>query len=154
MHPLGNRVKRESIGLFRYNDILVMKSAIMDYGDGMKNSDNKYLRLDDIKHELSIITDALVSGLPVEKIYHFGSYAYGNAGKKSDIDMYVLISDDSKYGRIEAMQEAYSCLSKSKYSIATDVLVEKLSEFELKANSHRLQRDVSSRGIQIYGRPQ
>jgi len=42
--------------------------------------------------EITQIKNAVIRALPVERLYLFGSYAYGTPTENSDYDFYVLIS--------------------------------------------------------------
>jgi len=54
------------------------------------------MNINNISNELEIIKKAVLNAVPAIKIYLFGSYAYGNPDKNSDIDIYVVIPDDYK----------------------------------------------------------
>ena len=43
--------------------------------------------------ELKLITDTVCSVVDAEKIYLFGSFAYGMPKEDSDFDIYVLLTD-------------------------------------------------------------
>lgn len=45
--------------------------------------------------ELKMIADTVCSVVNVEKIYLFGSFAYGEPKNDSDFDIYVLLTDKS-----------------------------------------------------------
>jgi hypothetical protein len=47
-----------------------------------------------IRAELDKLTELIINAIPVEKIYLFGSYAYGKPHKYSDLDLYVVLKDD------------------------------------------------------------
>ena len=42
------------------------------------------------------ITDKIVKALKPEKIFLFGSYAYGNPGKDSDIDLLIIMKSSER----------------------------------------------------------
>jgi predicted nucleotidyltransferase len=44
-----------------------------------------------VTEEMQNIINALIEELPIEKIYLFGSHAYGTPTDDSDYDFYVLI---------------------------------------------------------------
>ncbi|MCL2766959.1 MAG: nucleotidyltransferase domain-containing protein, partial [Peptococcaceae bacterium] len=46
--------------------------------------------------EIEAITEAIKDTVDCEKIYLFGSYAYGEPNADSDMDFYVVIPDDGE----------------------------------------------------------
>ena len=46
-----------------------------------------------IDQEIMVITEAIKSAIPVERIYLFGSYANGTPSESSDYDIFILIPD-------------------------------------------------------------
>jgi predicted nucleotidyltransferase len=43
--------------------------------------------------QLNTITKTIVDTVPVEQIYLFGSYAYGEPNEDSDLDLFVIMPD-------------------------------------------------------------
>ena len=58
-----------------------------------------------INHEITVITEAIKSAIPVERIYLFGSYANGTSSESSDYDIFILLPD-GKIKPLDAMREA------------------------------------------------
>jgi len=50
---------------------------------------------DKIQSQIDLIRDSILQVLPAEAIYLFGSYAYGIPGDDSDLDIYVVVPDDT-----------------------------------------------------------
>ncbi|MDK9693184.1 MAG: nucleotidyltransferase domain-containing protein [Sulfurimonas sp.] len=74
----------------------------------------------------NIIVDNLVHSIHPQKIYLFGSYAYGEPNNDSDLDILVIKDDfDKKIEIKRAMRKALSGIDMSK-----DLLVVKSDEFE------------------------
>jgi predicted nucleotidyltransferase len=48
---------------------------------------------DTIKHDHETITKTIIDNTEAVAIYLFGSYAYGNPHKDSDLDIYAVIPD-------------------------------------------------------------
>ncbi len=46
-----------------------------------------------MKQEIMEINEAIQASLPVERIYLFGSYAYGTPDKDSDFDFYLVFPE-------------------------------------------------------------
>ena len=47
------------------------------------------------ENEIKAITEVIKETVDCEKIYLFGSFAYGEPHKDSDLDFYVVIPDDA-----------------------------------------------------------
>jgi predicted nucleotidyltransferase len=86
----------------------------------------------------------------VEQIYLFGSYAYGNPTPDSDLDLYVIMKDDAPLPALEAEQKiALASIGHKK--MAADILVLTKSRFQRRLTAPTLEREVSKKGIVIYG---
>ena len=48
-----------------------------------------------ITNEIEQIRDIIVNTIPLEKLYLFGSYAYGTPTEDSDYDFYAVIPNDT-----------------------------------------------------------
>ena len=103
-----------------------------------------------IKKELNSIVDVIVDTVPTEQIYLFGSYAYGEPGVDSDVDLYVVLKDDTKMREVEAM-DAIGLAMFDKRTITVDVLTLKSSKFSYRKENPTLERTVATEGIKIYG---
>ncbi len=74
----------------------------------------------------NIIVDNLVHSIHPQKIYLFGSYAYGEPNSDSDLDILVIKDDfDKKIEIKRAMRKALSEIDMPK-----DLLVARSDEFE------------------------
>ena len=58
-----------------------------------------------IKIELEKLKEVVVTTVPVEQIYLFGSYANGMSGKDSDLDLYVVLNDNVQMRLIDAIAQ-------------------------------------------------
>ena len=83
-----------------------------------------------------------------DKIYLFGSYAYGVPQDGSDYDLYVVIPDDGPRP-IDAMKQIRRALYK-KYETPLDILVGRSGEFERRRVAATLERKVYTEGMIIY----
>ena len=54
--------------------------------------------------EITEIKNAIIEALPVEKLFLFGSYAYGTPTEDSDYDFYVLITDTVLFDDCEELE--------------------------------------------------
>jgi predicted nucleotidyltransferase len=103
-----------------------------------------------IQEQLNAITNTIVETVPVEKIYLFGSYAYGTPHKDSDLDLYVVMKDEAPYREIEAMQMISHAIWGTK-SMPADILVLKSSRFHYRLSALTLEHEVAEKGMVIYG---
>ena len=82
-------------------------------------------------------------------IYLFGSYAYGEPTKNSDIDIFVIIRDE--LDTFKTMQRISCGLCNRK--LALDVVADNDSDFKELSRPERatLQREVKDKGVLVYG---
>jgi predicted nucleotidyltransferase len=103
-----------------------------------------------IGEQITAIKEVILQTIPVEKIYLFGSYAYGNPREDSDLDIYVVMKDDAPYRETEAAQKIWTAIH-GKKSMPADILVARSSRFQYRLSAPTLEQEVSERGIAIYG---
>jgi predicted nucleotidyltransferase len=90
-----------------------------------------------------------------EKIILFGSYAYGKPNKESDIDLYVVTSDDFIPKDYEEKNRIYMKISRAirdiKEEMPIDMLVhtKKMYERFIELNSS-FSREILQRGVYLY----
>ncbi|AEF81233.1 nucleotidyltransferase domain-containing protein [Leadbettera azotonutricia] len=107
--------------------------------------------IDSIRNELDILTKIIAETIPVEQIYLFGSYAYGIPHKDSDLDLYIVLKDETPIREMEAI-EAVGLAIYKKQNHAIDLLVHKKSKFlDRSTGITTIERIVSTKGIKIYG---
>lgn len=98
--------------------------------------------LDDIKRRV-------VEEIRPAKIYLFGSHAWGNPGRDSDIDIFLVVERlDSSRG--ELLRRAYHCISDLR--VPTEFVVKTEDEMIRFAKvSASLIHKVLERGVLLYG---
>jgi predicted nucleotidyltransferase len=106
--------------------------------------------------DIMSITEAIKKAVPTEKIYLFGSYAYGTPTENSDYDFFLVIPDDGMRPLI-AMQEAQKALMPMRLSRelrkSVDVSANTVSKFEEYKNSiGSVIKEVAQKGVLIYER--
>ena len=101
--------------------------------------------------EIIKIRDAIIEALPVEKIFLFGSYAYGMPTEDSDYDFYVLITDGS-IKPIDARIKARRSLSGLNRQKDADILADYKSRFDERIKFNTLERKVAREGVVLYER--
>jgi predicted nucleotidyltransferase len=105
---------------------------------------------DIVAMNIAAIKKAILETIPVEKIYLFGSYAYGVPRADSDLDIYVVMKDDAPYREIEAMDKIWTAIS-GKKSMPADILVLKAARFQYRLSAPTLEQEVVEKGVMIYG---
>ena len=103
-----------------------------------------------MSEELIRIKDAIVSAVPTEKIFLFGSYAYGTPNKDSDYDIYVVIQDGS-VRPLDALGDIYMAMRGMKRK-PTDILAGTTETFERRSKQLTLERTIAERGVVLYER--
>jgi predicted nucleotidyltransferase len=104
-----------------------------------------------MNQEIIDITEAIKQAVPAEKIYLFGSFAYGTPGEHSDYDFYIVIPDDG-LRPLEAMQRARKSLSQVKRQTAVDILADYNSRFDDRRRFNTMERRVANEGVVLYER--
>jgi len=103
--------------------------------------------------KIPFITELIKNSINLDylkKVYLFGSYAYGEPNKDSDIDIYVIIDNsyddwkaylDMKRNLID--NEIYPC----------DLIVKKEHEFNeaFEINAYNFEKIIYNHGIVLYG---
>ena len=102
-----------------------------------------------IQKDLDLIKKSILQTVPAEAIYLFGSYAYGLPTEESDLDIYVVVPDDTTdiselYGDIQGL------LWKKK-TVPLDLLMGKSSVFNRRKNGPTLERVIAQKGMMLYG---
>ena len=91
----------------------------------------------------------LVAEFQPEQIILFGSYAWGEPTEDSDIDLFVIVSENNEKP-FDRMHRAYHCVSG--LGIPVDVLVRTRSQVERYRNVYAsLECEVLERGKVLYG---
>ena len=101
--------------------------------------------------KIDFIRELILSSTDIEiiqKIYLFGSYAYGKPNKNSDIDLCVIIGDD--YQRIKIANDIRRRLYNNNI-IPVDLLVYNKSEFELLSKRRGIIKTITEKGKLLYG---
>lgn len=95
------------------------------------------------------IVSSVTSAVPTEAVYIFGSYARGEQHQRSDLDLYVVTSDDaeSRFERMGRIGKALLWMGMPK-----DVLVGSSERFaSRKDNLADIEYLVAREGVKIYG---
>ncbi|MDR1700031.1 MAG: nucleotidyltransferase domain-containing protein [Lachnoclostridium sp.] len=102
--------------------------------------------------EIIKIKEKIIDTIRTEKIYLFGSYAYGTPTDESDYDFYVVIPNDSMRP-LEAVQNIY-CSMPGVSKKPVDVLAGTVDIFERRSKEVTLEHIIARDGLILYDRTQ
>lgn len=100
--------------------------------------------------ELSRICRIIDQTVDVEKIYLFGSYAYGAPDEESDYDLCVLIPDHSL-----RPTDAVKRIRRALFAVQTtplDVIAYRTEVFQQRQAQPSLERKIAREGVILYER--
>ena len=103
-----------------------------------------------LQSELDIIKEIITRTVPVEQIWLFGSYAYGTPHKDSDLDLYVVLSDDLQMRLIDAAITIRIAIGRKK-TMPVDIVANTLCKYKERSQFPTLERTIVQKGIKIYG---
>jgi predicted nucleotidyltransferase len=103
-----------------------------------------------IQAELDKLKELIVSAIPVEQIFLFGSYAYGKPRKDSDLDLYVVLKDNVQMRDLDAGLQIRMAIDRKK-SMPVDIVAKKKKDFLDRLDDITLERKINRDGIRIYG---
>jgi len=104
-----------------------------------------------ITEEIAKIRDIIINTIPIEKLYLFGSYAYGTPNEDSDYDFYAVIPNDSMRP-LEAISEIYGATHERSKSM--DVLAGTVEIFERRSKLLTIEKTIAEKGVLLYDRNQ
>jgi predicted nucleotidyltransferase len=116
-----------------------------------KGSSSKKTLQEAFEKRLQIILDTILENVDnklIKKIYLFGSYAYGKPNKDSDIDICMVIADDTDTTETY-MQFAVPLFDKG--IIPVDKLMYHEGEFEAKKEKKGIVNTIITKGRLLYG---
>jgi predicted nucleotidyltransferase len=103
-----------------------------------------------ISEQIETLKDTLKKKFPVKQIFIFGSYAYGEPDKDSDIDLCV-ITDLNNKRKIDIIREIRRELI-NLISNPLDILIYSEKEFNERAGLRStLEHKIQMSGIKVYG---
>jgi predicted nucleotidyltransferase len=106
-----------------------------------------------INDDILAIKDTILTtvGENCEKIYLFGSYAYGTPREDSDYDFFVVLKDGVE-NPILVLQKIYRSLAKTRMVIPVDVLANYKSRFDWRSTQPTMERRIANDGVVLYDR--
>jgi len=102
-----------------------------------------------VKKEIEFIKESVLMAVPAEKIYLFGSYAYGTPDENSDLDIYVVVPDID----IDLADTSARIRKNMRHrrTIPMDLLIGKESVFNRRKQGPTLEREIAQKGVVLYG---
>jgi predicted nucleotidyltransferase len=104
---------------------------------------------DNIQEELTTIIQAISSNTKIERVFLFGSWAYGEPKPDSDLDVYLVIPDND-IDIFDLNAEIRFSLYK-KLTRPLDLVIAKKSVFERRSKFLTLESIIAKQGVQVYG---
>ena len=101
--------------------------------------------------EILTIAERIGKAVMPNKIYLFGSFARGDAGKHSDYDIYIVMPNGSGNNH-DICQRAYCSLLGMKRQRGADILVADEATFDRRKVKQTIEQDVAKEGILLYER--
>jgi predicted nucleotidyltransferase len=103
-----------------------------------------------VKRELSLLIDATLKEIPgVERIYLFGSYAYGKPTKDSDYDLMVITEKELKHDVYFITNIRYKTFGQVN---VFDMFVYSKKEFDERRENHQFENKIYNEGVVLYER--
>lgn len=99
---------------------------------------------------LDAIVQRLVEEYQPDKIFLFGSYAYGQPHKESDLDLLVI--KDSPEDRRDRESKVSKIIAPARHGISVDMFVLTPSELDIELRKgNQFYQEIVSRGLLLYG---
>jgi predicted nucleotidyltransferase len=102
------------------------------------------------KDEIASIVSVIKNTVDCDKIYLFGSYAYGEPNEDSDLDFYVVVPDNSERTRLLRSKIRLALINVTESSV--DILASHASRFAELSILPTLENTIVNEGILLYDR--
>jgi len=123
----------------------------MDNSSVLTQKKSQKHALESIQDKLVIIKKAILQYVPAETIYLFGSYVYGEPHEYSDIDVYVVMSNDFNEDVIKTMGNISRFLFPYKI-FNTDLFLVKQKDFLFYREIRSFEETICNEGVILYER--
>jgi len=100
--------------------------------------------------EIVKMKDLMVAAIPLERLYLFGSYAYGEPREDSDYDFYAVIPNGG-IRPVEAIPKMYEAILDMQRK-PVDILAKTVEVFERRSKQITLERTIVEKGVLLYER--
>jgi len=104
-----------------------------------------------VNQEIMNISEAIKQAVTAERIYLFGSHAYGSPHESSDYDFFIVIPDGG-IKPLEAMKQARRSLRNINRKTPVDILADYNSRFSQRSQMNTLERKIINEGMLLYER--
>ena len=104
--------------------------------------------METFSEKINLIKEAILKNVSAKCIYLFGSYAYGEPTEKSDIDIYIVIPDNS--GSISEIYGKIIVDLSDKRIFFVDLLLNRESVFNKRITENILEETIFQKGKIIY----
>lgn len=105
-----------------------------------------------VKTALGDAVKTIAQRIPARAIYLFGSYARGEQRPDSDIDLLVVVDDDTEQAPRRLASVAYASLAGTKLPV--EIKVVRQSDFHRRRSwLSSVEREVQTEGRLLYGVP-
>jgi len=104
--------------------------------------------METFSEKINLIKEAILKNVSAKYIYLFGSYAYGEPTEKSDIDIYIVIPDNS--GSISEIYGRIIVDLSDKKIFFVDLLLNRESVFDKRKTENILEETIFQKGKIIY----
>jgi len=101
--------------------------------------------------EIIEISETIKSAIQAERIYLFGSHAYGTPNTDSDFDFFIVIPD-ADVKPYEVIRQARFALIPLNRKTSVDILADYQSRFDARSKLNTLERKILNEGVLLYER--
>ena len=102
-----------------------------------------------VNSDIIEMTDIIKEAVAADRIYLFGSHAYGTPNENSDYDFYVVLADADAKPQ-EAISTIYRALHRLRGRASVDILALSAGRFDDRKKLLTLEKKVSDEGILLY----
>jgi predicted nucleotidyltransferase len=101
--------------------------------------------------EILEMAEIIRNTVPTDRIYLFGSHAYGTPNEHSDYDFYVVLAD-ADMRPYEAVCDIRRALRRMNSHASVDILALSAERFDDRKRLLTLERKVANEGVLLYER--
>lgn len=131
----------------KINNKGITQVALDNYG--------KLMSKEELDIKLQEAVRRITTAMEVERIYLFGSYAYGEPHNGSDIDLYVIVPDIVTHKRIYVIADLIKTVygNDTTFNMDVDIIAHTKSNFIKASNDINLiEYEVANKGVVLYDR--
>jgi predicted nucleotidyltransferase len=103
-------------------------------------------------NEIQSMKNIILKTVDCEKIYLFGSYAYGTPREGSDYDFYVVLNDNEENPILVAQNIYWNMTQVKKWKTPVDILTGHKSQFDRRSLQPTMERKIVRDGVLLYDR--